>query len=88
MTEWNKWLRLIFCLCAIKFMLLSITGHILDEYHSYQANKGKAISNYLTYYHNIDIRPEDAAYFDANITTWDISVDSLDIFPTTIKGGK
>lgn len=69
-------------------MIVSTLLTAVECFNEYQANKGKAISNYLTYYHNINISPDDAVYFDANITTWDVSVESLDIFPTTIKGGK
>lgn len=43
-------------------------------------NKGIAVSNYLSMMHDLDIPPEEARYIDINANTYDVSIESLDIF--------
>ena len=56
-------------------------------YTSEQINRGKAISSFLAYYHNLEIPPEEARHFTVTITTLDITIEDLDIFEA-IKGQK
>ena len=42
--------------------------------------EGIAKSNFLQYYHGLDVAPDEARYLNVVITTYDVTVENLDIF--------
>ncbi len=82
--EWHKWARQTVWILLITVLIL--TG--MKYFNAYQFKKGAAISNYLSHYHNIEIPPEQAMYFDVNVTQWEVSIDNLEIFGSWENGKK
>ncbi len=84
MEEWHRWSRQM----AWMILVLSLFLIIEKSFDAYQFKKGTAISNYLSHYHNIEISPEQAMYFDVNVTQWEVSIDNLEIFGSWENGKK
>ena len=81
-SEAHKYIRFL----IVIFLLLLFALQAVKQVHNYHAAKGKAIANYLSHYHNIEIPPEQARYFDVNVTQWEISIDNLDVFGSWENG--
>lgn len=71
---------------ALIFLVWALAAKEIDQY---QAAKGEAISNFLLHYHNYEIPPEQARFFDVTVTTYDISIKDMEVFMTLQpeKGG-
>ena len=83
-SEWNKWMRQAAWMLFIAVLFL--VG--IKSFDAYQFKKGAAISGYLSHYHNIEIPPEQAMYFDIEVTQWEVSIDNLEIFGSWENGKK
>ena len=64
-------------------LVLAVTaliGRLEADFNRYQEAKGIALSDYLSYYQNIDIPATQAQYFNVQVSQYDIQIDSLDVF--------
>ena len=62
------------------FVIVVIWYQGVEHYENYQLAKGEAVARFLAYHHNLDVAPEDARFFNVEITTFSITVEELDIF--------
>ena len=67
------------------FFIVCLTIAIMTRYTTEQKSKGHAISNFLSYYHNIEIDPKDARYFSINVNQYDVNIKDLEIFSSIIQ---
>ena len=64
------------------YWMAFIVTIFLISYSSYedeQLNRGKAISQFVAYYHDIDMTPQEARWLVPVVTTYNIEVTDLDI---------
>ena len=52
----------------------------LNYYEAEQLNKGKSVSRFLAYYHEIDVVPEEARWLNPVVTTYNITLEELQVF--------
>ena len=72
MNIYNHFLWMLFvviCLFAVE-----------NIYEQEQLNRGKAISHYLFNYHSQTVPPSEARFFDVMITSYDITVEGINVF--------
>ena len=62
-------------------LILFLAQQGRDFYQEEQLNKGKAISSFLAYYHDIDVTPSEARWFVPVVTTYNITLEELNILP-------
>jgi hypothetical protein len=58
--------------------LLCLAGKCFYVHEQY--NKGRSISTFLAAYHSIDVPPEEARWMTVVITTYDVTVENLEVF--------
>ena len=54
-------------------------GYIADDIKTQRRLEGIAKSNFIATYHHIDVPPEQARFFNINITTTDVSFSGAQI---------
>ena len=55
--------------------------NVATWYESEQLNRGKAISRFIAYYHDIDMTPQDARWLVPVVTTYNITLEELNVLP-------
>jgi hypothetical protein len=80
--EIHKYIRFVVTILII--LIIFFKTYSIYDYN--QQLKGNSISNYLSHYHNIEIPPEQARYFNINVNQWEISIENLDVFGSWENG--
>lgn len=75
-------MRDLYWMMFISFIFVSC----LNYYEEEQLNKGKSISAFLAYYHDIDVLAAEARWMIPVVTTYNITLEELDvIMPYGVK---
>lgn len=61
------------------FTIITIAA-CLSVFDDNMQNKGIAVSEFLSYYHGIELEPERAMWINPVVTTTDITIEDMDVF--------
>ena len=62
-------------------LILSLALFGKNYHEAEQINRGKAISQFVAYYHDIDLTPQEARWINPVVTTYNITLEELNVLP-------
>ena len=68
-------------MCKVIFIgfLVVISGLLYGDYQRDKRNEGEAKARFISYYHGLDVTPEDAKWLHVSVTTTDIVIAPAEI---------